>query len=112
MTMRLLPLAFILALVVATPAAAKPREVRIGDDFFVRKGSEPTVKVVKGKVVKWVWTGTRQHNVVVQDGPVIFQSDLMRSGSFKRKMKRPGTYKIICSIHAPDMAMTLRVRKP
>jgi hypothetical protein len=36
----------------------------------------------------------------------------MRSGSFKRKMNRPGKYKIICSIHAPDMAMTLRVRKP
>ena len=112
MTMRPLPLALILALLVAAPAAAKPRQVTVGDDFFVRKGSEPTVKVAKGKVVKWVWTGTRQHNVVVQDGPVSFQSDLKRSGSFTRKMKRTGTYKIICSIHAPDMAMTLRVKKP
>jgi plastocyanin len=112
MTMRPLPLALILALVVATPAAAKPREVTVGDDFFVRKGSAPTVKVARGKVVKWVWTGTRQHNVVVQSGPVSFQSDLKRSGSFKRKMRRAGTYKIICSIHAPDMAMTLRVKKP
>lgn len=112
MTMRPLPLALILALVVAAPAAAKPREITVGDDFFVRKGNPPTVKVARGRVVKWVWTGTRQHNVVVQSGPVDFQSDLKRSGSFKRKMRRAGTYKIICSIHAPDMAMTLRVRKP
>jgi hypothetical protein len=26
-----------------------------------------------------------------------------------RKMRKRGTYKIVCSIHAPDMAMTLRV---
>jgi plastocyanin len=47
--------------------------------------------------------------VVVQRGPATFQSKLKRSGSFSRKMRKRGTYKIVCSIHAPDMAMTLRV---
>jgi plastocyanin len=49
--------------------------------------------------------------VVVVSGPASFQSALKRSGSFKRKMRRTGTYRIQCSIHAPDMAMTLKVRK-
>jgi plastocyanin len=109
--MRPLPIALVLALVLAAPAAAKPRTVKVGDDYFVRAGNAPTVKVGKGRIVKWNWAGRRQHNVVVVSGPVSFQSDLMRSGSFKRKMKRTGKYVIHCSIHAPDMAMTLRVRK-
>jgi plastocyanin len=110
--LRLLPIALIIALALAAPAAAKPRNVKVGDDYFVERGDPPTVKVAKGRVVKWNWAGNRQHNVVVVRGPVIFQSDLMRTGSFKRRMTRPGKYTIHCSIHAPDMAMTLRVRKP
>jgi plastocyanin len=110
--LRPLPIALILAVVLAAPAGAATRNVKIGDDYFVRRGSPPTVSVVKGTTVKWNWTGSRQHNVVVVRGPVKFQSALKRSGSFKRKLKRTGTYKINCSIHAPDMAMTLKVRRP
>ena len=65
--------------------------------------------VSKGTTVRWNWTGRRQHNVVVQSGPARFQSQLKRDGSFSRKMRKRGKYKIVCSIHAPDMAMTLRV---
>ena len=110
--LRPLPIALILTLATAAPAAGATRNVKIGDDYYVRSGDPPTVTVKKGTTVKWNWTGRRQHNVVVQRGPVSFQSALKRSGSFKRKMRRAGTYKIICSIHAPDMAMTLRVRRP
>jgi plastocyanin len=110
--LRPLPIALILMLAAAAPATAATRDVKIGDDYYVRAGDPPTVKVKKGTTVEWNWTGRRQHNVVVQKGPVSFQSDLMRSGTFKRKMRRAGTYKIICSIHAPDMAMTLKVRRP
>jgi plastocyanin len=109
--LRLLPIALILTLVVAAPAAAKTRNVKIGDDYYVKAGTRPTVKVTRGTTVKWNWTGSRQHNVVVQSGPVSFQSALKRSGSYRRKMRRAGTYKIVCSIHAPDMAMTLKVRR-
>jgi plastocyanin len=107
--MRILPLALILALLSAAPAAAATRNVKIGDDYFVRAGDPPTVKVKQGTTVVWNWTGTRQHNVVVQSGPVSFQSKLKRSGSYSKKMRKRGKYKIVCSIHAPDMAMTLRV---
>ena len=109
--MRILPLALILAIALAAPAAAATRNVKIGDDYYVRAGSPPTVSVKKGTTVKWNWTGRRQHNVVVQRGPVSFQSKLKRSGSYSRRMRRVGTYKIVCSIHQPDMAMTLKVRR-
>jgi plastocyanin len=108
--MRTLVIGLILALAVAAPAAAKTRNVKIGDDYYVRAGSPPTVTVAKGDTVKWNWRGNRQHNVVVRSGPASFQSALKRSGSYSRKMRRKGTYKIVCSIHAPDMAMTLKVR--
>jgi plastocyanin len=109
--MRKLPLVLILApLVAAAPAAAATRNVKIGDDYYVRAGSPPTVTVSKGTTVRWNWRGSRQHNVLVRSGPVSFQSALKRSGSFSRRMRRRGTYRIVCSIHQPDMAMTLKVK--
>jgi plastocyanin len=107
--MRTLPIALIVFLLAATPAVASTRNVKVGDDYFVRSSSPPTVTVSKGTTVKWNWKGNRQHNVVVQKGPRHFQSSLKRSGSFKHKMKVRGTYKIMCSIHGPDMRMKLVV---
>jgi plastocyanin len=107
--MRIVPLAVILALVLATPAAAATKNVKVGDDYFVKSGKPRTVTVSKGTTVKWNWKGSDQHNVVVQKGPKKFQSALKTKGSFKRTLKKRGTYKIICSIHAPDMRMTIRV---
>ncbi len=107
--MRIVPLAVILALVLAAPAAAATKNVKVGDDFFVKSGKPRTVSVAKGTTVKWNWKGSDQHNVVVQKGPKKFQSALKTKGSFQRKLKKRGTYKIICSIHAPDMRMTLKV---
>ena len=107
--MRILPLAVIIALVLAAPAAAATKNVKVGDDFFVKSGKPRTVTVAKGTTVKWNWKGSDEHNVVVQKGPKHFQSALKSKGSFKRKLTKRGTYKIICSIHAPDMRMTLKV---
>jgi plastocyanin len=110
--MRALPAVLIAALLVAAaPAAAATRNVKVGDNYYVRAGSPPTVTVFKGTTVRWNWRGSRQHNVVAQSGPASFQSELKRSGSYSRKMRRAGTYRIVCSIHQPDMAMTLKVRK-
>jgi len=107
---KLLILIPLVLLVGAAPAAAKTRSVKIGDDFFVRNSGVPTVTVKKGTTVKWNWTGHDSHNVVVSKGPAHFQSSLKTSGSFKRKLKKKGTYTIICSIHAPSMRMKLKVR--
>ena len=111
MMMRPLPIALILALVLAAPAAAATRNVTVDDDYFVRPGDPPIVKVKRGTTVKFNWTGSRQHNIATQRGPGNIECGLRRSGDCQRKVRKVGTYKLICSIHAPDMAMTLRVRK-
>ena len=108
--MRKLLITLILTLVAASPAVAAPRKVKVGDDWFVRDGSATTVTVNKGKRVRWRWVGRDLHNVVVQSGPRRFQSPLKRSGRYTKKMRKRGTYRIVCSIHQPDMRMTLRVR--
>ena len=107
----ILPILVLAALLVGvSPAAAKTRNVKVDDDFFVRNGSVPTVTVKKGTTVKWNWKGSDQHNVVVQKGPASFQSSLKTKGSFKKTLRKKGTYTIICSIHAPDMRMKLKVK--
>jgi plastocyanin len=103
--MRTLLLALIIALVAAAPAAAKTKSVKVGDDFFKAK----SVTVHKGTTIRWNWIGHDVHNVVVQKGPKHFQSGLKSKGHFARKLKTRGTYKIICSIHQPDMRMTIKV---
>ena len=90
--------------------ALAARTVKVGDDYFVRKGDPPTVTVSKGTRVTWRWVGDDFHNLRVTRGPVKFSSDYQDSGRFSRKLRRRGTYKIICTVHQPDMRMTLKVR--
>jgi plastocyanin len=88
----ILPILVLAALAIGVaPAAAKTKNVKIGDDFFVRNSGVPTVTVKKGTTVKWNWRGSDQHNVVVQKGPASFQSSLKTKGSFKMKLKKKGT---------------------
>jgi plastocyanin len=99
----------VLALVVGvSPAAAKTKNIKVGDDYFVRNSGTPTVTVKKGTTVKWNFKGRDAHNVV-GSGPASFQSPVKSSGSYKRKMKKKGTYRIVCSIHA-GMDMKLKVK--
>jgi plastocyanin len=98
------------AAAVAVPAHAATRTVRLGDDWFVRDSGSHRVTVDRGDRVRWRWTGRDPHNVVVRRGPVRFQSAVKRSGTFSRTLRRRGTYRIVCSIHQPDMRMTLRVQ--
>jgi plastocyanin len=99
------------ALFVAAPALSKSKSVEVDDNYFVHKGKPRTVTVHKGDKVEWEWEGTNDHNVTVTKGPVKFHSKTQSSGSFEKKLKKVGTYKIICTIHAPDMRMTLKVVK-
>jgi plastocyanin len=109
---KLAALASLLALVVAlavlaVPALAASHSVKIGDNFFVRKGGA-TVSVRKGTTVRWNFSGANAHNVTVTSGPVKFHSPTKDAGSYSRKLTRAGTYKIVCTIHA-GMHMTLKV---
>src|SRR5215213_339849 len=95
--------------VLATQALAATRSVKVGDDYFVRKGSVPTVTVRKGTTVTWRFAGKDLHNVKVSEGPAKFGSSYKDSGTFSKRLTRTGTYTIVCSIHQPDMKMRLKV---
>lgn len=93
----------------SSQASGATHSVRIGDDWFVREGRAPTVEVAKGDQVRWRWTGRHEHNVQVRRGPASFQSSLKTDGTYTRKLRKRGTYRIVCSIHRPAMRMTLVV---
>jgi plastocyanin len=98
-------------LLVAGPALSKTKSVEVDDDYFVHEGAPRTVTVHKGDKVEWEWEGSNPHNVTVKKGPVKFHSKDKTSGTFVKKMRKAGTYKIVCTIHAPGMRMTLKVLK-
>jgi plastocyanin len=90
----------------AVPALAATKSVQVKDNKFV--ASSITVK--KGTTVKWVWKGKAPHDVAVTKGPAKFKSSVKTSGSFSKKLTKKGTYSIVCTIHAPGMKMTVKVR--
>jgi plastocyanin len=100
-----------LSAVLATQAFAKTRTVKVGDDYFLHRGDPPTITIKKGSRVRWSWVGSDSHNVSVAKGPRKFSSDLQRKGTFSHKFKKAGKYKIVCTIHEPDMAMTIKVKR-
>jgi plastocyanin len=96
--------------VLATQALAASRSVKVGDDYFIRNGSTPSITVKKGTTVVWRFRGNDIHNVAVTKGPVKFHSAVKDSGSFSKKMRRAGRYTIVCTIHS-GMKMKLRVTR-
>ena len=90
----------------AIPAFAATKTVTVKDNKFV--ANKITVK--RGTTVKWVWRGKAPHNVKVVKGPAKFGSKTQVKGSFSKKLTKAGTYTILCTIHAPGMKMTVKVR--
>jgi plastocyanin len=90
----------------AIPALAATTTVQVKDDKFVAK----SITVSKGSTVKWIWKGKEPHNVKVTKGPAKFGSTTQTKGSFSKKLTKKGTYTILCTVHAPDMKMTVRVK--
>ena len=96
---------------VFSASAPSATRVKVGDNYFVRPSGVPTVTVSRGTRVRWVWTGRRLHNVKAVSGPARFGSSSMTSGSYSKRMRKSGTYTIICTVHgASDQKMKLVVR--
>jgi plastocyanin len=87
-------------------AATTTKTVAIKDDFF----SPKKLTISKGSRVKWVWKGTERHNVAVANGPSNFRFGTRKTGTKTHTFKKRGTYSIVCTIHAPDMHMTIKVK--
>ncbi|HWI72569.1 MAG TPA: plastocyanin/azurin family copper-binding protein [Baekduia sp.] len=90
----------------AVPALAATKSVQVKDNKFVAN----SITVKKGTTVKWVWKGKAPHDVTVTKGPAKFKSKVQTSGSFSKKLTKKGTYSIVCTIHAPGMKMTIKVK--
>lgn len=107
MTRRLLvlPVAAAAALGAAALPAGAADPILLEDDVFA-----PTSRTVKkGSTVTFRWAGRSPHNVTVVKGPVRFSSTTKRTGTYKRRLTRAGTYRLTCTLHA-GMDMTLRVK--
>jgi plastocyanin len=96
----------------ATAAAPKPRKVTLADNYYL-----PTkLKVAKGTRITWKWGAEAfdVHDVKLKSGPAgvkKFHSEPGTAGfSYKRTLKKPGLYKIVCTLHE-EMTMTVRVRR-
>jgi plastocyanin len=104
--------AFVLTLSLAPAGAApRPKTVKVADVEFAPE----SLTVRKGTLVRFNWVGVQTHNVTKGSGPGRFfrSSDESKPGvHFKRRFKKPGRYRLICTLHLPDdMRMTLRVKR-
>ena len=81
-----------------------PRQVAVKDNVF--KPTSITIK--KGTKVVWTWKGKRRHNVNEASGK--WGSTTKKKGTFSHTFKRKGKYLVLCTIHAPDMEMTIHVK--
>lgn len=84
-------------------------KVKLGDNFFKPKKK----KVDAGTKVKFKWIGDNPHNVTKKRGPGrAFASETTseRGVNFKKRFRKSGKYKLICTIHPDTMRMKLKVR--
>jgi plastocyanin len=80
--------------------------VAVRDDVFVKSA----LTVQAGTKVRWNWEGTGRHDVTVVSGPAQFRSSTKRSGHYTHKLTKKGTYHFVCTVHAPKMKMTIKVK--
>jgi plastocyanin len=108
-----LALAAAAATLAAAPGvgAAGPT-VAIVDNAFQRGAQRPVVAIRLGTTVTWRWRSQQSHNVQVRTGPARFASPIRNHGTYAHRFTRAGTYRLECSLHAPGMRMTVRVRRP
>jgi plastocyanin len=109
-----------MALVAATALAATPasagsaekRKVKVGDDYF----TPAKLTVDRGTVVRWRWlkSNYNTHDVKLKKRPKDvkrFQSDPAKSRfTFRRKLRKAGTYRIICTYHRFTMRQKIVVK--
>jgi plastocyanin len=105
-----------LTLAVAPAQAGKTpvkRTVKVEDYFF----SPAKLTVKKNTIVVWRWpvAGGDGHDVVLVKGPrgvKKFASDVFFADEiYRKRLKVPGKYSIVCSLHPDDMKQTITVKR-
>ena len=80
-----------------------PVTVGVRDTRF----SRPNLRVRRGTRIRWRFSGPGLHDVTLASGPRGFSSHHLARGTFSRRLRRPGTYRLFCSLH--PVAMTERI---
>lgn len=93
------------------PASAESRTtIRLLDNFF-----NPSFKRVRrGALVRFRWAGNNPHNVTKISGPgrnFASRTTRQRGINFRRRFRKPGRYRLQCTIHPRTQNLTLRVRR-
>jgi plastocyanin len=97
------------AAVLAIPALARTRSVSVRDNLF----SPRSLTIKRNDIVRFVWRGRNPHNITTRSRPrggTRVTASARRTGTYRKRFTRRGTYRLLCTIHAPDMRMTVRVR--
>jgi plastocyanin len=95
---------------VAVPAFAGTRTVKVGDNWFLHDGRPATLHVHRDSSLRFDWTGSSTHNVVVAKGPQRFRSPVKTSGTYSHRFTRSGRYLLLCTIHPSQMRLNVVVR--
>ena len=103
--------------VVAIPALAKTKSVAVDDDYFVskKKHTVPSRRARRSTGAGRAPTSTTSRSRAARGSAgraaarCAARSATKRKGNYALTFKKTGTYKIVCTVHAPDMKMTLKV---
>jgi plastocyanin len=83
--------------------------VRVHDFSF----SKANLSVPLGASITWKFPDSIAHDVTTANGPLAFSSPFSRLGrTYTQKFKRPGTYRLFCSLHPVVMHEVVDVRDP
>jgi plastocyanin len=100
----------------ASPALARSAPsttVEVADDFFAP--TRLTVKQGTRLVFRWPSANDDSHDVTLTSAPSgvrRWHSPVRRSDySYRRTLRRAGTYRIICTLHPTQMRLTVRIRR-
>ena len=110
-----------LALAVAIPGGAssghtttaKTYTIKTGDDFF-----SPTSKTIHvNDILKFVWVGadgkpgqTINEHTIVDGDKGKWQSTTKTEGTFKKRFKKAGKFKVVCGEHPETMILKVKVK--
>jgi hypothetical protein len=76
-------------------------------DIFFRPGR---ISIRLGTPITWNFDSDELHSVTVTQGPRGFSSPWKRSGLFRYRPRKRGTYQIFCSLHPAAMREEVKVR--
>jgi plastocyanin len=73
--------------------------------------SKPKLSIPVGARIKWRFPDPVSHDVTLANGPLGFASLFSRAGrTYAYRFRRPGTYKLFCSLHPVVMHEVVKVR--